>query len=361
MKRKSRALALVLCAAVMLGALATGAFAAGSGNFTKINDFTEGAFADVGPDDWYFDNVKSAYEFGLMKGVGDGAFDPGGELSVAEAMTIAARLHSIYTTGEESFEQGSPWYQTYVDYDVEHGIISAEHPDCEKTATRAEFAVILAGALPDEALTEINSVAAGAIPDVKTEDEFAGAVYKLYRAGVLTGDGSGAFSPESNILRCEVAAVVSRMADPALRREVELGDARQDAAIASALREKYRSDEPDGLLHIQSFILLGEGETDGAEKVVFLLVYHAEYAMSGGPKAVSDGFVPTALTFEVGADGEYALKDYWTPGGADIESEVRARFPAFAADKALDVESYTEALKADALARATAYPESLQG
>lgn len=361
MKGKTRALALVLCAAVTIGALATGAFAAGSGNFAKINDFSEDTFTDVGPDDWYFGNVGSAYELGLMRGVGDGAFGPDGKLSVAEAMTIAARLHSIYTTGGESFEQGSPWYQTYVDYDVEHGIIPAEHPDCGKTATRAEFAVILAGALPAEALPEINSVAAGDIPDVKAGDDCAEAVYKLYRAGVLTGDGSGAFAPESDILRCEVAAVVSRMADPALRRTVELGSSRRNSAIAAVLREKYRSAEPDGLLHSQSFVLLGEGETDGAEKMAFLLVYHAEYAVSDGPKVVSDGFMQTAVTFTVGADGEYVLKDYWTPSGADIESEVRARFPAFAADKALDVERYAEALKADALARATAYLESLQG
>ena len=358
MKIKTRALALVLCAALMLGALATGAFAAGSGNFTKVNDFSEDTFTDVAPGIWYFDNVKSAYELGLMKGDDNGAFDPTGKLNIAQAITIAARLHSIYTTGRENFEQGTPWYQTYVDYAVANGIVSADHPDCEKTATRAEFAVILAGALPAEALAEKNYVADGDIPDVKPGDDCAEAVYLLYRAGVLTGDMSGAFAPENNIQRSEVAAVVSRMADPSLRKTVQLASAeRRSSAIAAVLREKYRSPEPDGLIRVQSFFVLGEEAVVGAE-TVYLLVYHAEYSAGDGLKTVSDGFVQTAATF---TSGEYALLDYWTPDGGDVESEVRAKFPAVVADKALNVAKYAETLKADARSRAEAYLASMQG
>ena len=50
-----------------------------------------------------------------------------------------------------------------------------------------------------------------------------GAVYRLYRAGILTGsDDLGTFYPDSSIQRSAVAAIVTRMASPALRKTVTL-------------------------------------------------------------------------------------------------------------------------------------------
>ena len=44
------------------------------------------------------------------------------------------------------------------------------------------------------------------------------AVYKLYEAGILIGnDEAGTFAPWSEITRAEVAAIISRMANPDLR------------------------------------------------------------------------------------------------------------------------------------------------
>ncbi|MBR2736735.1 MAG: S-layer homology domain-containing protein, partial [Firmicutes bacterium] len=53
------------------------------------------------------------------------------------------------------------------------------------------------------------------VPDNSGEERYE-AVYQLYDAGVLTGDGEG-FKPWNTITRAEVAAVVSRMGDASLR------------------------------------------------------------------------------------------------------------------------------------------------
>lgn len=195
-------------------------------HFEKQTIYYQDQFTDVPANQWYTPNVASAFELGLMKGNGDSTFNPYGDVTVAEAVTMAARIHSIYTTGAESFEQtGSKWYQVYLDYALENGIISRAYYNSDVThkATRAQFAEIFAAALPSEALGAINSVADNAIPDVSISDSFAASVYKLYRAGILTGsDANGTFNPTTYITRAEAAAIVSRMAESDNRVSITL-------------------------------------------------------------------------------------------------------------------------------------------
>ena len=163
MRRKSaRFLALVLALVLSLG---TVALAAGSlSNFQKVNTFQDGQFWDVSSGHWAYSNVRSAYEYGLMKGESDTAFAPDGGLTIAAAITLAARIHSIYYTGTENFVQGNPWYRCYVDYALENGLITGEYADYDAAIQRWEFAQILGRALPDAALPDISTVDDGAIP-----------------------------------------------------------------------------------------------------------------------------------------------------------------------------------------------------
>lgn len=193
-------------------------------NFAKVNTYPYGKFTDVPAGEWYAESVKNAYELGLVKGESDSKFSPDGSVNIAAAITLACRIHSIYYTGEANFVNGDPWYQTYVDYAVENGIIRAgEYTDMNATATRVQYAAIMAKALPDSALPAVNTVEDNAIPDVKTTNAHAADIYKLYRSGILAGsDAKGTFNPQSDIKRSEVAALVTRMADPSIRRSITL-------------------------------------------------------------------------------------------------------------------------------------------
>jgi S1-C subfamily serine protease len=160
----------------------------------------------------------------LLSGKGNGTFDPGGRVTVAEAVALAARLHKTYTTGDGSFPAGSPWYAPYIRYASDNGIIPPRgYPYYNNSCTRAEFAVILANALPDEALTPIGNVENGAIADVSVSYSYGEAVYKLYRAGIITGaDKSGRFFPARSVTRADAAVIAVRMAVPDERAEVFL-------------------------------------------------------------------------------------------------------------------------------------------
>lgn len=58
----------------------------------------EGQFADVKDGDWFAPSVVSAYEYGVLNGRGESSFAPSGNVTIAELLTIAARLRAIYTT-----------------------------------------------------------------------------------------------------------------------------------------------------------------------------------------------------------------------------------------------------------------------
>lgn len=161
-----------------------------------------------------------------MQGVSSDSFGITGNITIAEAITMACRLHSIYHTGEDSFVQsGSTWYQVYVDYAKINDILPRSYSNYDRAATRAEFAEILSAAFPDAALQPINTIAANAIPDVSTSASAASAIYRLYRVGILTGsDASGTFYPNSTILRVEAAAIVTRMAISDLRQHINMNN-----------------------------------------------------------------------------------------------------------------------------------------
>ena len=200
---------------------------AGMSNFVKTNDYQPGLFEDVDESLWYgFNNqkaVSNAYEYGLMKGSGDAVFNPGGDVTIAEAIAIAARVHSIYFTGSESFTQGALWYQVYVDYAIENGITGINDftprdgsPAYTRVATRAEMAYIFSRSLPQNEFNEQNIV--GSLPDVDSNTSYYNSIITLYRAGVLTGsDAQGTFYPDRSISRAEAAAIISRVIIPGAR------------------------------------------------------------------------------------------------------------------------------------------------
>ncbi|MCR5826461.1 MAG: S-layer homology domain-containing protein [Oscillospiraceae bacterium] len=189
----------------------------GTDNFTKTLTYTDGLFRDVAEGAWYRDNVSAVYEIGLMNGKGGGVFDPLGNISMAEVITIACRMHDVYHARSVAYPAGAKWYDGYVRYALATGMLSdAQSADVERLATRAEVAELLAAALPDEAYAA--KTGARSIPDVTGEERYAAAVRRLYAAGVVGGvDAAGTFAPARSITRAEVAAIATRASIPALR------------------------------------------------------------------------------------------------------------------------------------------------
>ena len=252
----------------------------GLGNFVAKNTYYQGLFQDVPASAWYAENVATAYKLGLMVGSSTTTFNPNGYVTQAEALTIAARLHKIYHTGNDDFsdiktemqslqptvlewvsydtmnpaynEVFQAWYSVYAYYLSNHtdDVTMCYYPlfpflgadpsgapfiDAINPITRAEFVAFLAHALPSIELQEINSVVDGAIPDISYEE--SPEAYLLYRAGVLTGsDNLGTFAPQSAISRAEVAAIIGRMVNPQMRKQIHLQAGLPQAGLGYTLK-----------------------------------------------------------------------------------------------------------------------------
>lgn len=180
-------------------------------------------FTDVPRDAWYYDSVRIAYKSGLVKGATGTTYSPGGELTYAEAVTLAARIYQMLHEDAITLTNGSPWYQPYVDYAKECGIILKDY-DWNAKATRGDYIEIFSGALWINDLEVINSVADGSIPDVPMTHPQAGAIYRLYRAGILSGsDDARSCYPDRTVVRSEMAAILTRIIDHGMRVRFTLG------------------------------------------------------------------------------------------------------------------------------------------
>lgn len=220
MSMKKRLLSGLLALTMTAGLLVTGASAAG---FGRSKTYTPGQFTDVKENDWYAASVKDAYELGLMNGSSTTTFSPQGMFTLAEALTIAARMHNIYNGGDGTIPTtSSDWRENGANYCIQKGIIAkGQFDNYARNATRAEMAAIMAAALPDAAWNAINAVSE--LPDVSGSTDGSGAIFKLYNAGIFTGsDQYGMFQPYAYITRAEVAAIAARCADVSLRKTLSL-------------------------------------------------------------------------------------------------------------------------------------------
>ncbi|MDP4132892.1 MAG: S-layer homology domain-containing protein, partial [Bacillota bacterium] len=171
-------------------------------------------FSDVNSKDWFYKIVEKIYNSGLMKGNSNTTFNPSGNMTVAEAITMAVRLYNANSGGKDSdFTSTTPWYQTYIDYAIKYGIIKdGDFDNYTRTITRAEMAYIFFNCVPIDNLATINNVQW--VPDVAKADKFGNQIYTLYNAGILTGsDASGTFYPNNKITRAEAATILARIAE----------------------------------------------------------------------------------------------------------------------------------------------------
>ncbi len=143
-----------------------------------------------------------------------------------------------------------------------------------------------------------------------------------------------------------------------------------DAAISSAILDHYASSQPDGLIHVESHVLLANEGMSGTplfdsdnhmEKITaYLLVLQQKYSTYGGKLVeVGGSYVPAAITFAISGSGEYILEEYWEPrDGGHYVDDVRDKFPGSSADDALNDQAYIEDLEAQNYSKALAYMNS---
>lgn len=188
--------------------------------FQQVKQYNNN-FSDVGTSDWFYNSVAEAYKYDLVNGKSATKFDPKGNVTIAEVITMADKLHSYSTFGNLSPSiqmEAEPWYTLFVRYAETQQIIPTGEfsGEYDRPATREELAHIFAHAIPDNGYQQINVVTK--LPDIDSSNKYYNDVIKLYNAGIISGnDYRGTFTPKANITRAEAAAIASRLALPSTR------------------------------------------------------------------------------------------------------------------------------------------------
>ena len=204
-------------------------------NFVRSKAYDQ-QFSDLSADSVFYSNVSALYEYGLSVGKPDGTFGLKDSLTVGQAVIFAGRIRSLYRTGDPELGpaayrmEGQATAIPYLLYLQAEGILGTElDGQLTGAATRAQMAHVLANLLPPEAMPAINEelVSEGYatrrfITDVTEYTPYQQDILTLYRTGICAGvDAYGTFLPDSPITRGAAAAMLTRLADPALRVTLE--------------------------------------------------------------------------------------------------------------------------------------------
>ncbi len=87
--------------------------------------------------------------------------------------------------------------------------------------------------------------------------------------------------------------------------------------------------------------LYAAGQSDITVTVYAMVLAEGLRCERGGIQNLGGSRIPAAMTFSLEENGTYALLDYWTPrDGSYYVPDIRMKFPAEAADKAIDSQGY---------------------
>lgn len=211
---KKRLLTMLLCV-VLLMAMSMEGLAIGMSSFVKTREYSD-SFTDLAGK-WSERYIVDLYEYGLVEGYSDNAVEPEARITLAEVITLAARINACYyerdisaDAGREMEHGGDKWYTPYVDYALVYDIVDDSLVGhVEREATRGETALVFANALIPEQYEAVNQEKT--FFDVKPLDKYYNAVSLLTCAGIVTGYEDMSFRPDAGVTRAEAMTMADRL------------------------------------------------------------------------------------------------------------------------------------------------------
>ena len=218
MKKKKAILALSLLASVSLIITAVAA----------INDYTNGKaivqeqavrFSDVNVSDWFYGDVQYVQKNKLMNGISETEFAPSDITTRGMIVTILWRLE------DEPIEQGAhfedvtkeAYYHNAVSWASKNQIVNGYDKKTfgpNDVATREQFATIMYRYAVFKKLDTSNVTSLDKYSDKGQISEYAIKSIQWANAnGLITGTSDTTISPQDDVTRCQVAAILRRFCE----------------------------------------------------------------------------------------------------------------------------------------------------
>lgn len=174
-------------------------------------------FVDVGPHDWFFDQVQHVFEQGIMAGTGAETFSP--NMNVTRAMAVqvlynhAGRPDVWVTHNPFNDIPVDAWYSNAVVWAAGLGIINGFDDGSFRPAnyiTRAHLTVMLNNfAMAFDVELPVLRVGVSFADDMDIRSYAREAIDRFFMAMIVNGLPDGRFNPHGNATRAELAAMLS--------------------------------------------------------------------------------------------------------------------------------------------------------
>ena len=200
MKNFRRVLALVLVVGSLLAITSTGALADTIPGerlavFDDVGRMNNSTFTDVSSLNWYYSGVKTTYNKGIMVGCGNKTFCPNNNVSWAEAITIAARIHAAYNDnliGDPNPNEA--WYATYYRYCQARKLLPSTTPafsDLGRSINRYDLAYMFSKTISEQDMPRISDYTIGDLSSIPAY--YKSSVELLYSAGIMESPSSSQY------------------------------------------------------------------------------------------------------------------------------------------------------------------------
>lgn len=188
----------------------------GEVNGQSTNQTVQGRFADLGGVEWAREYIERLADEGIINGKGEGRFAPNDYITRAEFITLVVKSFDIETERAScDFKDVliNDWYYSFVAAGVSSGIVNGT-----ETGTFSPQSNITRqdmAALLYRAMTSRGNVITVGSIEFADEDYISDyakdAVRALAKAGVINGVGDNNFDPLSETTRAQAAAVIYRI------------------------------------------------------------------------------------------------------------------------------------------------------
>lgn len=187
--------------------------------FANSDNCPSKAFTDLDADAWYHEGVDYALTNGLMNGVGSGKFEPDGQLTRAQLVTVLYRAAGEPDTGKQvnpfTDVADDAWYTKAVIWAANNGIVNGVAKNTfapDDSIPREQIATMLYRYAGAEAAKEDKL---SAFPDAaKVSDWAKEALNWAVASGLINGvadaNGTASLEPQATATRAQIATILMR-------------------------------------------------------------------------------------------------------------------------------------------------------
>ena len=187
-------------------------------------------FNDIPASHWSYSYVQTASNNGWVNGVGNGKYNPNGNVTAAEWYTMALRmaygrdtLDSVEVPANELY--ANKWYAKTMEYAISEllfvysggvtgSTVGQVMTDMESNISREKMAASIWNILKDYGY-KAGDLSTVSIPDMETVNQgYQYGVKVAYSTGIIQGvDSTGKFDPKASMTRAQAATVLCRLYD----------------------------------------------------------------------------------------------------------------------------------------------------